>query len=274
MSNEQILGLLNPMIAMVFAMTFLILWSRRKTHGYILSFAFSYLMLETGFFVSHLVSDPSSQTHVLGTHFFYCMGVMSLLWGLGSRSNIQMPFRALLTISIVTAIALSIAQDMSNYTNSRLYMSNGAYGLMLALGVYRLRHTVHAGPIDKLLVAMIALTVLQFWIRPAVTLPMEGDIDDMAYRDTAYYSILNVTIALLSLMLAISLISACVYDMLREVRDSSEKDHLTGLQIRKAFDAAAAEVFEKHARSALPLCVMVADIDHFTNINDLSILHI
>ncbi len=55
---------------------------------------------------------------------------------------------------------------------------------------------------------------------------------------------------------------------LDEAKRSAEKDHLTGLPNRRAFEARFAEEFRQARAAAEPLCVAFCDIDHFKLVND------
>lgn len=53
-----------------------------------------------------------------------------------------------------------------------------------------------------------------------------------------------------------------------ELRDQAERDPLTGLYNRRAFEMLAASAVESAHRSGQPLCVLMGDIDHFKSVND------
>lgn len=57
-------------------------------------------------------------------------------------------------------------------------------------------------------------------------------------------------------------------DDLEAVRSDLLKDSLTGLGNRKQFDLIIKDALAKAESSCLPLCVLVADVDHFKGIND------
>ena len=53
------------------------------------------------------------------------------------------------------------------------------------------------------------------------------------------------------------------------VREDSENDHLTGLKMRRAFEQSAMEMIDRGARKNVPVSMIVADIDHFKQVNDI-----
>jgi len=54
----------------------------------------------------------------------------------------------------------------------------------------------------------------------------------------------------------------------RELRQLSTRDSLTGLYNRRYFDEQARLAFEQARRTSMPLSMMIADLDHFKQIND------
>ena len=54
----------------------------------------------------------------------------------------------------------------------------------------------------------------------------------------------------------------------QELRELSLRDPLTGLYNRRYFDEQARNMFQRALRYQAPLCVMLADLDHFKLIND------
>ncbi|MDJ0612091.1 MAG: GGDEF domain-containing protein [Rhizobiaceae bacterium] len=268
MKNEQILGLLNPLIALVFAITFFVFWWKYKDKSYIIGISFAYLMMGTGFLISHLAADVNGIAHVFGTNFLFSMGVISIIWAACYRSNLNVPLGLLGLLPILGISVLAYVHFNPIEFNARLFVMNTAFGIMFAIGAVSLFKNISAGPVEKLLFAMFVLMALQFWIRPISTVSPEGSFDHQGYRDSFYYSVLNATIALLALMLALSLMAACVVDIMAEIRTKTENDLLTGLKIRRVFEDQAKAIFEDNSRVDLPMAMILADIDHFKNVND------
>nr|WP_269748058.1 GGDEF domain-containing protein [Altererythrobacter lutimaris] len=53
------------------------------------------------------------------------------------------------------------------------------------------------------------------------------------------------------------------------VREDSENDHLTGLKMRRAFEQSAMDMIDRGTRKNVPVSMIVADIDHFKQVNDI-----
>lgn len=268
MKNEQILGLVNPLIALIFAFTFFVFWWKYKDKSYILGISFAYLMHGTGFLISHLMADVSGVMHVFGSNLLFSIGTVSMIWAACYRKQLYVSLGLLGTIAVFSMSGLLYIHLYPTEFNARLVITNMSYGVMFAIGAVSLFRGKSNGAIEKVLIAIFVLTALQFWVRPIITVIFEANLNHLVYRDSVYYSVLNVTIALLSLMLAISLIAACVSDIMKEVRAKAENDLLTGLKTRRFFEEKAKSVFVGKRHDDLPMAMILADIDHFKKVND------
>ena len=72
----------------------------------------------------------------------------------------------------------------------------------------------------------------------------------------------------LVLLLNISLFASVLTRLVMKVRNYAERDFLTGLLNRRAFDARLALERSRHERNDGGFCLVVLDIDHFKRIND------
>ncbi|UOR15300.1 GGDEF domain-containing protein [Qipengyuania aquimaris] len=265
--REQIIGLITPTMAVVFILVFLVLWNRGKMGNYVLAFAASYLFFCIGFAATHLL-DTSTLYIFHVTQFFYTLSTVSALWGLATRVG-QPPYLGVhLTIYGLSAATLAVAVVMSSDIAPRLIIVNTGYGAMYLIGVMTLLGAHQREAIDKLIIAAQALLAAQFLIRPVLTLLVESSIAADAYRESIYYSVVNLSLSLISLVAAMVLVGACVYDQIKAVRERAEMDMLTGLRTRRAFEQDVVAQIEKAKLEGIPVSLVVADIDHFKSVND------
>ncbi|QYJ08268.1 GGDEF domain-containing protein [Qipengyuania flava] len=265
--REQIMGLITPTMAIVFCAVFVVLWWRGKMGNYVLGFAAAYLFFAMGFGVTHLFDTGSPYVfHV--TQFFYTLATGAALWGLAKRAGQPHHLGAILIIYALAAATLFAAILNSNDISSRLVIVNMGYGAMKLVTVMVLMNAHRREAIDKLIIFTQAVFAAQFFIRPVLTLTLEQGIPAEVYRESIYYSVLNLSLALISLMGAMVLVGACVYDQIKAVREQAELDGLTGLRTRRAFEQDVVELLEKSKQGDIPVSLVVADIDHFKAVND------
>ena len=265
--REQIMGLITPAMSIVFVAVFVVMWWRGKMGAYVLGFALAYVFFALGFASTHLFNTGSPYVfHV--TQFFYTLSVATGVWALTSRAGQPPYLGVLLVIYGLSATTLAVAVLTSNDITSRLIIVNVGYGSMYIVCVMSLLGAQRREAIDKLIIATQSLVAAQFMIRPVLTLLIEQGIAADVYRESVYYSVLNLALAFISLMSAMVLIGACVYDQIKQVREQADLDGLTGLRTRRAFEQDVVAAMERAKQECVPISLVVADIDHFKAVND------
>ena len=265
--REQILGLITPTMAIVFFVVFLVMWHRGKMGNYVLAFAIAYVFFAIGFMVTHLADTAAPWTwHT--TQFFYTLSLVTGSWGLAKRAEQPPRLGIFLAIYFISALTLAFAILMSADVGTRLVIVNIAYGATRLVCMMILLGAPRREAIDKLIIAFQGVTAMQFFVRPSMTLLVENSFAADAYRESIYYSVVNFSLTLLSLLGAVILIGACIYDQIRAVRERAELDLLTGLRTRRGFEQDVLAQIEKAKLEGVPVSLVVADIDHFKAVND------
>lgn len=265
--REQIMGLITPTMAIVFFAVFLVMWWRGKMGNYVLGFAAAYLFFAAGFGVTHLFDTGSPFVFHI-TQFFYSLCIATGAWALTKRAGQPPYLGVMLVIYGLSAMTLAVAVVSTPDISSRLIIVNVGYGAMYLVLIMALLGAQRREAIDKLIIVMYSLLGAQFMIRPVLTLLIEQSIPADVYRQSVYYSVLNLSLALVSLMAAMVLVAVCLYDQIRTVREQAELDGLTGLRTRRAFERDVVEMLERAKLEQVPVALVVADIDHFKAVND------
>ncbi|WP_394726841.1 GGDEF domain-containing protein [Altererythrobacter sp. GH1-8] len=266
--KEFILNLVSPTIAGIFAVVFLILWWRDREQRHVAAFAACYVSLATGLLISYFAPNPGGTTAVLTVHFTYSIGVLAMAWGAARRMGQRQPMLAYTATTAVTAAFLWYASLINDQT-AQLYAENGNMGLLFALTAQSLWRASERNVIDRAIIWMFVLIAAQFFIRPLMTMMFEGPLTIEAYRASVFYSVYVLSLALLSLLLALALTAAVIADQLRTQEQRSETDPLSGLKIRRAFENEGMNLLDKGLAQGLPVSMIVADIDHFKQVNDI-----
>jgi diguanylate cyclase (GGDEF)-like protein len=265
--SESIIGLIIPVITLLFAGIFVLLWLRERQAKHTLFLAGCYVAMAIGFAIQHFTPAPDSKGSFLIMHLVYSTAVICLAMGVGLRAGVSMPLKALSAAVLITAILLLVTNFTDNQ-NPRLYLTNSCYGLMSAIIALMLTRVSQQQRVDRAILILITLTAVQFYVRPYVAIGVSGPMTTEQYHDSPFYALLLVTVALLATSLAMALVAACVSDQLRRLATESSRDHLTGLKTRRAFENDAIEMLEKAYAENESLSVIVADIDHFKRVND------
>ena len=94
-------------------------------------------------------------------------------------------------------------------------------------------------------------------------------MDAEQYRDSVGYAVLTVTAAILTLMLASSVLATILSDQIRDMQTRSQSDPLTGLPLRRGFEERVDRKLAESEETNVPVSLIIADIDHFKQVNDL-----
>ena len=249
-------------------MTFFIFWSRQKERKHVLAISFAYFSLGAALLITHIAGEWRDVGSLVLKLCFFSVGAITLVWGICSRIGKKVPIKMMSLIGIVSGIVAVWISTTSDDVNGQIYVLNIAYGSIFAFGTWIIRGQAMKGGVERLLFWALFLTTAQFFVRPAILFGVEGIVYENAYRDSMYWAILHISIAICSLVLALTLIAACASDLMKQMKEISEVDFLTGLKTRRAFNEATSDLFSKVDRSPLPLCFVIVDIDHFKQVND------
>ncbi|WP_394726839.1 diguanylate cyclase [Altererythrobacter sp. GH1-8] len=266
--SGEILGLFVPSNTFILAATFAALWLRARSERHVLAFSLTYLLVGVGFLLFHYVSVPTNIPFMLTVHAFYAAGGIAMFWGLYRRVGRKAPVGLFIAIQVIGAVlmALSIVGDDMR---AWLYAANLGHGLVFALGARDLMQTGIRTSIDRAIVALLAISSAMFLARPVMAIMVQQRITVEVYRSSDFYALLMVGVGVLTLAVAISILAAVLQDQMSMVREDSENDHLTGLKMRRAFEQSAMDLIDRSVRENLPVSMIVADIDHFKQVNDI-----
>ncbi|MEZ5679996.1 MAG: GGDEF domain-containing protein [Erythrobacter sp.] len=266
--REQILGLITPLMAMIFVSAFLLLWKRGKMGPYVLAFAGAYFFFGLGFVATHLLPDTGAFYVFHLTQLFYTAGCVCIIWGTANRAGQHVSLPALGIVYALSALTLAVAVGVSDETGPRLYIVNAGYGIMFTIATMVMLQAPRRNAIDTMLMVIFAITAAQFMIRPVLTLLIAGGSAATDYRESVYYSVLSVAVTIQSIATGVSLIWACAWDLIQSERERAKRCVLTGLRSRRAFEQDALVTMERAKQEGVPVALVVADIDNFKSVND------
>src|SRR3546814_8889500 len=131
----------------------------------------------------------------------------------------------------------------------------------------------------------VCSSVLLFWVaalmaanlivRPIVILSLVGGFDNYdGFQQSIYWTTVQFSQAMVSVLAAISLMVAIAVDLIAELRQQAESDPLSGLLNRRGFEAAATAALRRCAGERPPAALLIADLDHFKQVNEIGRAHV
>ncbi len=266
MSAQFYLSLLNPIIALSFAIVVALLWRRwpNYTHFFPLSVAFLYLGL--GFITQEwpLFAAPGGINYA-GNALFFGAVVLACASAL-IRVGAKVPVIAFGAISFVALAAFLYFALITPSTAARIVWLSMSFVAFASLTIQRLVARGASTLADRLFIAALIFGGVMAAIRPVLmlagVLPLnsEGGVDGSTYWE----SIAGLT-PLLSILVVAIFLAALFLEIVAGLKSQADHDHLTGLFNRRGFEAAAAGPL---AGQETGLALLIADIDDFKQVND------
>lgn len=268
MNSSYILSTINPVVGLLFASTFFLIWRQQPERLHILHWAAAFVLGSLGFSFEFLhYFDPMFRLSD-GVNIFVPVCVLLIVRGVSLRYTGSAPTRLLVSILAITYLTASWINFVHQNAFGRgLAITIGIVALltaaMTAMLKYRARDKIDLG----ILVGLLAASVLLL-ARPALSFFIEGAPQKGVIEDTSFWAVSMKVAALYSLLVfAILFMLRIAADLFEELNQQSVTDSLSGLLNRRGIFAAA-ETLAVEATPSLPISVLLLDIDHFKHVND------
>ncbi|MEP3420205.1 MAG: GGDEF domain-containing protein [Erythrobacter sp.] len=266
--QTQILGLVTPLMALFFAATFVVIWRAGRMKRYVLGFGVAFAFSATGFLITHFL--PLDGVYLFHTtQVFYSLGSIIMIASVCERAGQRLHLWSVAFVYVTAASVLAVAVTLTNDVGPRLIIVNMGYGVMFVIGAMALLTSRRRDAIDLAIIAVMVFQAVDFLARPSLTLLFEKTIPAEVYRDSIYYSFIGLVLGIKGVTTAVVLIGATIVDWTKSLRESSERDLLTGLLNRGAFEQSMRTLLPRAQTEGRPLTLVVADIDHFKQVNDI-----
>lgn len=266
--QATILGLLTPLMALLFATTFAVFWKVGRMRRHVLGFALGYVFFAMGFLVTHFLPGDAFYTFHT-TQFFYTIAVTLFLASTCERVGQKLHLPTIASIYAVSAAVLALAIIWTDNASHALILLNIGYGAMYMVGLTTLISAPRRNWADMAIIGITALSASDLFIRPSLSVMYEQTIPAGQYQQSVYYSLIGLVLGVKHILGAMVLIGATITEWSDSLRENSEKDPLTGLHNRAAFEEAMRSIIPQAHGEGRPLSLVVADIDHFKQVNDI-----
>jgi diguanylate cyclase (GGDEF)-like protein len=265
LQGVSILAFLNPIILSAFCAAFLLVYSKNLDRKSALWFALSYGACASGFLVEFLRGVIPPIAVALGTNTLFMLTLLTTVKGLAARFGQRVPLVPIalfIMFGYAWLLWFFLADPNIGYRVIGINLALGGVGLSGLWMIWRLKLT----GIDRILRGVFGVVCLQFFLRPFLVFWLSSDpISQAGYLTSRYAVTLQFTVAVTSMAFAAALLLAVIQDHLRDLKQESSFDPLSGVLNRRGFDGAAEMALANGGRAS---SIVIADIDHFKRIND------
>ncbi|MEW9805823.1 GGDEF domain-containing protein [Mesorhizobium sp. ZMM04-5] len=269
MSTGLFISLLNPAIALTLAAAFLLLWLNTRERGYLLLVVIAYAGSATGFLLQHFtlsIGFPATRMLSVGA---FMASALCLTVAILARYNRPIPWPAFVVFAVGGFGAFAWFMFVQPDLTWRILSVNFAFGGISLVVAAEIRAVPNRGPIERLLIVLAALSGVNFIVRTVMVVALHGPYAGYeGFYSSLYWTTALLSHAVLSLLIALSLLTAEALDMLRTLRSESLTDPLSSLLNRRGFEAKASAMLDTCRASGLPAALVVADLDRFKALND------
>jgi len=267
--RELLLFFSTPLLTLIFATAFLVIWSRDKSRYENLGLSLGWLLITSGFSISLLSPDNWGRAIPAITHVPYTLAAVAMSWGILTRVGVRPPLVAQLWIAFAGFATMMLVQNVGNSIVADLYITNITCAAIMMITAQLFAQRAGHDLVERFLIVMLVLTVAQFFIRPVVSFAFDGPIAVEAYRASVYYFAFNWVFAFGSVLLGLAQIGGAVKDQVTTLQHRSSRDALSGLLVRGEFELQVEAALKKANIDEVDASLIIGDIDHFKQVNDI-----
>ncbi|MBY9068252.1 GGDEF domain-containing protein [Hyphomonas sp. WL0036] len=275
MSAQIFIMLLNPGIGALLAAAFFLLWLNQRDKTYVLYAAVGYAISATAFFVQDVAFRyigsplPMNAERVVSNLGFLLCGCCLCLAVLG-RFSLRPPVLFLTAVTTAAMGGLLWYLFIEPSIAGRVFSVSSALGLIAALMAVKLWRVERKHLADRFLFWISAISAVNYLLRPVLILWASGDFGpNETFQSSLYWTTVQFSQPLISIAFALNLMVAIAIDLIGQLQREARTDKLSGLLNRRGFEDAAEALMKARGHSASPpVCLIIADLDHFKQIND------
>ncbi len=259
------LSLIGPGILLIFGLAFFTTWRIDRRRHYLAMLAAGCGLFTLGACVQIIYwpRDAGLNSMISGT--LYTAAVLMTVQGLLQRGGKLVSWESLTLILIVFVLANWYFFYVDRSLLARVYIQNFGYGALLLGTALRIAHLRKARLVDQVLFWVLLVFALQFFPRTLFTIGFAAPVGAQAVANSVFWQSLQLSLAVLGTALALSMLAACVCDVIEDLRRERDTDGLSGMLNRRAFEELVRSKLSSRQR---PGVLIVCDVDHFKAIND------
>lgn len=270
MNPVRLLALLNPVIGLVFAGVFVLLWRSHRNRPHILLMAgaaASYAVaVSAQLFLPYV---PALGLNTLVSAFLFLLSISLFVEAMLMRIGVQgRPTFVAATVTVIFGLLVYFTL-IDDELPIRLYILNVGAGLLFCWAAYHLRRAPDSKPIDRVMFWIVLLIGLHFLPRTILSLLADGPqatASPQEFGRSTFFQLMSFTLIILALLLGLVFLLAVTLDIFDDLRAERDRDSITPLLNRRGFEEEARKRLGGPPTTSTSL--VFVDIDHFKSIND------
>lgn len=270
MNNVDILSFLGPIVPLLFAGTFFVFWLGQRNAPHILLTGISLVFFAASLILGQYFFETLDAKMVVTTTSVQAVSLIIFAHAMSLRLNLKTPMFSMCAVSIIGLSVSGFLSTQFEALGPRLLAASFTFAALLMIGAMNMLRAAEQTRVNYTLIGVIILIALSTVGSSLITWNMLDPVPAYNYKQSVYWKTLNFSAAIMSIILSMTLIVAFANDLVLKIKMLSDIDVLTGVKTRRAFDLEAQAIFAQHARSNLPISLIVTDLDHFKKINDKS----
>ncbi|WP_051678966.1 GGDEF domain-containing protein [Xanthobacter sp. 91] len=281
MSDGRLYIFAGPIVSLLIAIVFLLVWLHDRERRCGLYFASAFCAYALAALIQITGFPREAGPNAVVSAIVYTFAVLTLVEGVLVRFGRAGSGRLLLVMACAIVALVFYFFYFDRDLVARIYVQNLGYGTMFVVAAVKMVALERRRPIDRLLFWAFLLFGLHFFIRTGLTMRISGDLfeidrmrengadpADLAalFRATPFWQVLNFSLLISGLLLALALLGSIAADAIDEIRREGRSDALTGLGTRRDFMERARDILADPG--ARPVTLIAFDMDRFKQINE------
>ncbi|WP_297104134.1 GGDEF domain-containing protein [uncultured Devosia sp.] len=269
MSAAAFVLAINLFIAGIFATAFGVVAAYQRS-----ALGARWLALAYSFGVLNVVLEfilPYQDDHRLvsfGIFAVFLLALAGCVIGLAQHYRVRPPW-LLQGLAVAASLLLNLTiLDMPRASFVRNMLYQGPYALVQAIGLGVILANRRKAALDWVLFAIYLVSSLHFLAKPFLAVAIGSGQAPQAYISSTYAAVSQTLGAVLLIANGLMMLLIIVRDVMADMTARSETDTLSGLLNRRGFEDRGDRALVLAARSGVPAVMIVADLDHFKQIND------
>lgn len=270
MSGAGFILAINLFVAGLLAASFLAIaaYDRRRESARWL--ALSYTIGMANFVVEFAIATLGSSILLVLSAYGSLLAALAMFnVGVARKYSVRVPWLTMSIVFVASLVTCYLIQDMSRQSFTRMLIYQTPFFIMQALAAGTVAQSKTRTAPDNLLMALLALSALQFLSKAFLFKAFggTGDTPDL-YLATNYAMFSQSMGTVFAMAVALMLLVILVRDVLSDANARSETDMLSGLLNRGGFEVRAAAALHEAGRLGMPASLVISDLDHFKLVND------